>query len=90
MYVCTYLRVCILTCALNIYDVKVLVSTYVLNKNTLGVKSVRPIRSSIIKRYCIYIYLGGFGLLPPHPPPLIHPPPSNSGLKLVHTFEKIV
>ena len=32
---------------------------------------------------------------PPHPfpPPRLsptHPPPSNSGLKLVHTFEKII
>ena len=28
---------------------------------------------------------------PPHPfPPPTHPPPRNSGLKLEHTFEKIV
>ena len=39
---------------------------------------------------------GGFSLLLPHPltlptppPPPTHPPPCNSGLKLMHTFEKI-
>ena len=35
---------------------------------------------------------GGFFLLPLHlpSPPPTHPPPCNAGLKLMHTFEKIV
>ena len=41
------------------------------------------------------LHLGRFFLLPPHPPtptlpspPPSHPPPHNTGLKLMHTFEK--
>ena len=35
------------------------------------------------------VHLGSFGLLPPHPfPPPTHPPPSNSGLKLMYNLQK--
>ena len=55
---------------------------------------VRTIRTICGQLRTSCLHLGSFSLLPPHPPhpfpPPTHPPPSNSGLKLEHTFEKIV